>query len=58
MLRKITLAELNYNIHNKELFIIVAAFQTWRVYMEEASEITIFTNHKNLVNFCMIKELN
>ena len=51
-------AELNYDIYNKELFIIIAAFQTWRIYIEEVSEITVFTNYKNLVNFCMTKELN
>ena len=52
------LAELNYDIHNKELFMIVVVFQTWRVYMEEVLEITIFTDYKNLVNFCTIKKLN
>ena len=52
------LAELNYNIHNKELFVIITVFQTWRVYMEKVSEITVFTDHKNLVNFCTMKKLN
>ena len=52
------LAELNYDIHNKELFMIVIIFQIWRVYVEEVSEITIFIDYKNLVNFCTIKKLN
>ena len=30
----------------------------WRVYMEETSEITIFIDYKNLINFYIIKELN
>ena len=58
MSRKMTLVELNYDIYDKELFAIVAAFQTWRIYMKGVSEITVFTDYKNLVNFCTTKELN
>ena len=50
--------ELNYNIYNKELFVIVIVFQIWRIYMKEASDIIIFIDHKNLINFCIIKKLN
>ena len=53
-----TPAELNYDIHDKKLFTIVAAFQTWRVYMKEVLEITVFIDHKNLVNFYTTKKLN
>ena len=53
-----TLAELNYNIHDKELLMIVVVFQIWRVYMKEVSEIIVFINYKNLINFCTTKELN
>ena len=58
MLRKIILAELNYDIYNKELFMIVVVFQTWRVYVKKASEIIVFIDYKNLINFCTTKELN
>ena len=58
MSRKMTPAELNYNIHNKELLAIVAAFKEWRVYVEGASEITVFTDHKNLVGFYTTKQFN
>ena len=51
-------AELNYNIYNKELLIIVVVFQIWRVYIEKVSEIIIFTDYKNLVNFYIMKKLN
>ena len=51
-------AKLNYNIYDKELFVIIVAFQIWRIYIKRVSEITIFTNYKNLINFCTIKELN
>ena len=56
MLRKMTSVELNYDIYNKELFAIIVAFQIWRIYIEEVSDITVFTDYKNLVNFCTIKE--
>ena len=50
--------ELNYDIYNKKLFIIVAVFQTWKIYMKRVSKITVFIDYKNLVNFCTTKELN
>ena len=34
--RKLVQAELNYDIHNKELLAIVIAFKTWRTYLEGA----------------------
>ena len=34
--RKLVQAELNYNIHNKELLTIVIAFKIWRIYLEGA----------------------
>jgi hypothetical protein len=32
--RKMSLAELNYDIYDKEFLAIVAAFQEWRVYLK------------------------
>ena len=58
MSRKMMSAELNYDIHNKKLLAIVVAFQIWRVYIEDLTKITIFIDHKNLTNFCIIEELN
>ena len=34
--RKMTGPELNYDIHNKELLVIVEAMKQWRVYLEGA----------------------
>ena len=51
-------AELNYDIHDKELLAIVAIFQMWRIYVEKVSEIIVFMDYKNLINFCTIKKLN
>ena len=56
--RKLSSAKQNYDIHDKKLLAIVAALEAWKVYTEEASELTILTDHKNLLHFIMIKELN
>ena len=44
--RKMSGAEQNYDIHDKELLAVVAALQQWRQYAESCSELTIFTDHK------------
>jgi len=47
--RTFTAAELNYNIHNKELLAIFEAFKIWQYYLEGlAYPIDVVTNHKNL----------
>ena len=56
--RKMTQAEQNYNIHNKELLAVVNALKHWRVYTESSSELTILTDHKNLTMFTTTKKLN
>jgi len=50
--------EQNYDVHDKKLFAIVAFLESWRVYIEELPKLTILTNHKNLVHFTTIKQLN
>jgi transposase InsO family protein len=56
--RKLVQAELNYDIHDKELLAIVVAFKVWRVYLEGAKHtITVKTDHKNLTFFTTTKEL-
>ena len=56
--RKLVQAELNYNIHNKELLAIVIAFKTWRIYLEGAQHTVLMkTDYKNLIFFTTIKEL-
>ena len=56
--RKMSQAEQNYDIHDKELLAVVNALEHWRVYAESSSELTIFTDHKNLTTFTMTKKLN
>jgi transposase InsO family protein len=56
--RKFTSAEENYDVHDKELLAIVVALEHWRVYAESCSDLVIFSDHKNLVNFTTTKTLN
>jgi hypothetical protein len=57
--RKMIPAELNYNIHDKELLAIVTALQYWRIYLEGAKhDITVILDHKNLTYFLTTKVLN
>jgi RNase H-like domain found in reverse transcriptase len=51
-------AELNYDVHDKELLAIFEAFQCWQHYLEgSSSPIDVVTNHKNLEYFATTKLL-
>ena len=53
-----TVAELNYNIHNKELLAIFKAFKIWWHYLEgPAYPIDVVMDHKNLEYFSTTKVL-
>ena len=57
--QKITLAELNYNIYNKELLDIVTALKKWRAFLYSTIKpFKIITDYKNLIEFLITKELN
>jgi len=57
--RKFSPAEINYEIHDKELLAIVDAFKHWRRYCEGAEhQIQVFTDHHNLEYFTTSKMLN
>ena len=56
--RKLSSTKQNYDIHDKELLAIITSLKIWRIYVEEAFELTIYTNHKNLLQFIIIKQLN
>ena len=54
-----TLAELNYNIYNKELLGIVTVLKEWRAFLYSTTELfKVVMDYKNLVRFLTIKELN
>lgn len=56
--RKFSGPEERYDVHDKELLAIVSALEHWRVYAESCSDLTIYTDHKNLVHFTTTKVLN
>jgi hypothetical protein len=52
-------AEINYDIHDKELLTIFAALKEWRRYLEGGNhQIQIYTHHKILEYFTTTKILN
>lgn len=52
-------SELNYDIHDKELFAIVKALEKWDKYCRSNQhQITILTDHKNLEHWKTKKDLN
>jgi len=58
-LRKLSELKKRYEVHDKELLVIVKALQNWRPYLADTEKpIQIYTNHKNLRNFATTKQLN
>lgn len=56
---KMSPAEQNYDIYDKELLSVVQAFQDWRVYLEGSPhEVSVISDHKNLEYFLSTKQLN
>jgi len=54
----LTVPELNYDTHNKELLAIFEAFHSWHHYLEgSATPIDTVTDHKNLKYFATMKML-
>ena len=56
--RKMLSAEQNYDIINKELLTIMAALEEWYIYVKGIVEIIVYIDHRNLLLFIIIKELN
>jgi len=57
--RKLSEPEKRYEVHDKELLVIVKALQDWRPYLADTEKpIQIYTDHKNLRNFATTKQLN
>ena len=53
------LAELNYNIYNKELLGIVIVLKEWKAFLYSTIELfRVIMDYKILVRFLIIKELN
>ena len=57
--KKFLPAELNYDIHDKEMVVIVDCFKEWRHFLIGCPhKIQVFTDHKNLEYFNSTKVLN
>ena len=57
--RKFQPAEINYEIHDKELLVVVDAFKHWRCYCEGATpQVQVFSDHQKLEYFTTTKVLN
>jgi hypothetical protein len=57
--RKLSVSEINYEVHDKELLAIVACFHQWRSFLLSNTEpVKVFSDHKNLLYFSASKKLN
>ena len=57
--RKLHVAELNFDTHDKELLAIIKSLKCWRHWtMETKDPVHIMTDHNNLKYFMTSKELN
>jgi len=57
--RKFSPAEINYDVHDKEMAAIVAAFNEWAyMLMSVDDQILVYTDHKHLEYFNTTKTLN
>lgn len=57
--RKLQVAELNYDTHDKELLAIIESLRAWRHFtMETPTPVRIITDHNNLQYFMTTKVLN
>jgi hypothetical protein len=57
--RKFQPAEINYEVHDKELLAIIDSFKVWRRYLEGAlCTVMVYSDHENLEYFTTTKVLN
>jgi len=51
--------EQNYEIHNKEILVVVKCLEVWRHFLERTTtKFKIWTNYKNLKYFMKVQKLN
>jgi RNase H-like domain found in reverse transcriptase len=57
--KQLSPAKYNYKIYNKELLAIIRCFEQWQPKLEGAGfPIKVFSDHKNLQYFTIIKQLS
>ena len=51
--------ERNYEIHDKEMLVVIRCLEAWRHFLERTSvKFEIWTDHKNLEYFMKVQNLN
>ena len=51
--------EINYEIHDKEMLVVIKGLENWRNLLEDAKfKFEIWTDHKNLEYFMKTQKLN
>ena len=56
--KKLSPAECNYEIYDKELLAIIRALEEWRAQLRGVKRFKIITDHKNLEYFMTIRSLS
>ena len=57
--RKFNVAEIKYEVHDKELLVVVDSFAQWQHFLEGSPhQIIIYSDHKNLTYFQTARVLN
>jgi len=57
--KSLSSVEQNYEIHDKEMLVIICVLEEWRYFLEGATyPVEIWTDHKNLKYFITAKKLN
>jgi hypothetical protein len=57
--KSLNAVERNYEIHDKKMLAIICALEDWCYFLEGACHrFEIWTDHKNLEYFMMVKKLN
>ena len=57
--KSLSVVECNYEIHDKEMLVIIQAMEEWRHFLEGAEhKFKVWTDYKNLEYFMTAKKLN
>ena len=57
--KSLSLVERNYEIHDKEMLAIICTLEEWRHFLKgAANQVQIWTDHKNLEYFMIVRKLN
>ena len=55
--QKLNKAEINYDIHDKEMLAVISCLKFWSPELKACSPFTIWTDHKNLEYFIVKRQL-